>query len=112
MPHRLVLAAIATASATTAAPQRTCHALSPTVTNGWCTLNCNAKPPNCPPTLCACSGAPTPAPAAPTPHPPAPTPAPAAPTPQPAPAPALSKRVVGYISNWGHYSNGFFKWTD
>jgi hypothetical protein len=76
-----------TSSFNTTTNDEVCHAVSPGVTNQWCDNNCNASPPNCPPTLCACDGAPTPAP------PPA--------TPTPAPPPAEGGRVIGYIENWG-----------
>lgn len=35
-------------------PSGQCHALSPTVTDEWCTTNCHAG--NCPSTLCLCDG--------------------------------------------------------
>jgi len=34
-----------------------CHAISGTVTDGWCNLNCHAKPPNCPSSICSCGEA-------------------------------------------------------
>ena len=62
--------------------------------------------------------APTPKPPATTPSPPAPTPKPAPtplpPTPKPAPTPPVpaGQRAVGYVTNWDHYTNGYFNFTD
>jgi len=60
----------------------TCHSIDPRATDDWCTKNCNYSPtPNCPPTWCKCTAAPTPAPG---PSPPGPPGPPAPPGPSPA----------------------------
>lgn len=63
-----------------AAADQTCHSLSPTVSDAWCTSNCNHQPPNCPANLCSCSAGP-PGPS------PGPIPPPVWPGPPPSPPP-------------------------
>jgi hypothetical protein len=91
----LLLCCIIATMPTATSANVVCHAVSPGVTDQWCDNNCNASPPNCPPTLCACDGAPTPAPppATPTPPPPAPTPA--------GPGRRVTCYVPAYDSSWG-----------
>lgn len=39
-------------------PAGSCHAISPVVSDDWCTSNCHASPPNCPEGFCSCDPAP------------------------------------------------------
>ena len=33
---------------------KSCHSVSPSASDAWCTQNCNHEPPNCPTSLCSC----------------------------------------------------------
>ena len=55
-PSVLVPALLSTA-ADTAAPNAQCHSISKRVTDHWCNINCNHNPSFCPPFFCVCTGA-------------------------------------------------------
>jgi chitinase len=110
------LLSLAMASAASAQGDN-CQAVSPIVTDGWCDLNCNFTPPNCPAEFCDCSGgsppSPTTAPPAPTTAPPAPSNAPPSPTSPPAPIPPApaGQKVIGYYTSWLQYQDANFDLT-
>eukprot|EP01065_Artemidia_motanka_P008473 TRINITY_DN14277_c0_g1_i1.p1 TRINITY_DN14277_c0_g1~~TRINITY_DN14277_c0_g1_i1.p1 ORF type:complete len:457 (+),score=184.19 TRINITY_DN14277_c0_g1_i1:75-1445(+) len=76
---RAAAAAVVLAAAPVAA-DRTCHAISSSVTDQWCNIGCNKVPPTCPANLCKCDG-------------PAPSP----------PAPKSGKVFGAYFANWAQY---------
>ena len=96
----LLLGAVATTSAVATAggaAALTCHSISPRATNEWCNANCNHLPPNCPASLCKCSG-PGPGPS------PGPRPAPG-PAPGPPPGPGPTTNVTGITTFYGAKDN-------
>jgi len=81
---------------------KVCHSIDPRASDAWCNQNCNYKPaPNCPASLCVCTGDPTPAPTPAPPGPPPPTPSPPGPSPPtptpPGPSPPAPTPPVGPI---------------
>lgn len=62
-----LVALAASANAFSAPAVQKCHAVSAAASDAWCNENCNHDPPNCPPSLCECTGPP----GSPSPSPPA-----------------------------------------